>query len=334
MTASTKPETQTHDLALRQGDDDVSLPLVALKSEASLMMDPAIFEHMQRVCRVYAASKVVPAQFQGNLPDCMIAFELAHRMHANVFMLMQSMYVIQGKPGLEAKLVIALVNMRGPFRGPIQYSFKRDSNGKALACTAFGVHKATGDRCESTVTWEIVEKEGWSKKTGSKWLTMPEQMFMYRSAAWLARAYCPEVIMGMHTTDELDDSYNGTRYVENETRSTPDRVSARLGAVKPKPAVDDPPVDEPEQDDAATTTDDAGGEPAGDANAEATTEEQGDGPTPYERCIMLHGEKHGISTDQSVKLLGAMVSPDMSDEDAAAAMAKIAKNWCAPKSKK
>jgi hypothetical protein len=52
----------------------------------------------------------------------------------------------------------------------------------------------------------MVDAEGWSKKTGSKWLTMPEQMFMYRAAAFWSRVFAPEISLGMHTSDEVEDS--------------------------------------------------------------------------------------------------------------------------------
>jgi hypothetical protein len=180
---------------------------------------------------VYAASDVVPQQFRGNIANCMIAYELAYRMQVNVFMLMQSMYVVSGKPGLEAKMAIALVNARGPFRGTIQFKLEHDSSGAPVACTAYATLKQTGDRVETTVTWDVVEKEGWDKKSGSKWKTMPEQMFKYRAASWLARTYCPEVLMGMHTTDELEDTYSGTRFVEStSTRGAADELNERLNA--------------------------------------------------------------------------------------------------------
>ena len=34
---------------------------------------------------------------------------------------------------------------------------------------------------------------------------MPEQMFMYRCAAFFARAYCPDVLNGLQTAEELRD---------------------------------------------------------------------------------------------------------------------------------
>ena len=34
---------------------------------------------------------------------------------------------------------------------------------------------------------------------------MPEQMLMYRAASFFARTYCPEVLMGFSTADEVED---------------------------------------------------------------------------------------------------------------------------------
>jgi hypothetical protein len=47
--------------------------------------------------------------------------------------------------------------------------------------------------------------EGWVNKDGSKWKTMPDLMLRYRAAAFFARTECPEVLMGFHTADEIED---------------------------------------------------------------------------------------------------------------------------------
>ena len=51
----------------------------------------------------------------------------------------------------------------------------------------------------------MVKAEGWDSKTGSKWKTMPEQMFKYRAAAFWQRAYAPEISMGLQTAEEAID---------------------------------------------------------------------------------------------------------------------------------
>ncbi len=187
-------------------------------SRSSLLMNPAVFEHVQRLAKMYAHSDMVPTQFQGSVPNCAIAIELAHRLGISVYMLMQSSYVVSGRPGLEAKLCIALCNQRGPFRGPIRHEYEHDDSGKIVACTAWAVHK-NGEKVSATVTAKMVKAEGWADKRGSKWLTMPEQMYAYRSSVWLIRRVCPEVIMGMQTVDELEDIYNGTKYVGGDEAS-------------------------------------------------------------------------------------------------------------------
>lgn len=51
----------------------------------------------------------------------------------------------------------------------------------------------------------MVNAEGWASKNGSKWKTMPDQMFVYRAAAFWQRAYAPELGMGLQTVEEAYD---------------------------------------------------------------------------------------------------------------------------------
>ena len=52
----------------------------------------------------------------------------------------------------------------------------------------------------------MAKEEGWLNKAGSKWKTMPELMLRYRAAAFFSRLYCPEITMGMHTVEEIQDA--------------------------------------------------------------------------------------------------------------------------------
>lgn len=52
----------------------------------------------------------------------------------------------------------------------------------------------------------MVKAEGWLDKSGSKWKTMPDQMFQYRSASFFGRIYAPDVLNGMHSVEEIKDS--------------------------------------------------------------------------------------------------------------------------------
>jgi hypothetical protein len=88
----------------------------------------------------------------------------------------------------------------------MRYEWKGKPGEDEFGCRAWTIEKSTGDRLEGIwVDWKMVKAEGWHSKNGSKWKTMPDQMFIYRAAAFWQRAYAPEISMGLSTTEEMAD---------------------------------------------------------------------------------------------------------------------------------
>lgn len=177
--------------------------LVQDDSSFANLLDTGRFEHMWRVARTFAASKMVPKIFQDRPEDCFVAIQMAVRLEVDPFMFMQNTYPSpDGKPAMEGKLAIALINARGPFRGGVQFRF--DGEGDNYGCTAYGIHRDDGQERSLKVTLATVKAEGWYGRN-KKWQNMAQQMFIYRAGAWFGRAYCPEVLMGMQTIEEAED---------------------------------------------------------------------------------------------------------------------------------
>lgn len=168
------------------------------------MINPALFDQLQRSATLYSKSGLVPASFKDNVAACFIGLQLACNLGVNPFMLFQGLYAISGKIGIETKVAVAIANQKGVFEGPITHEFKGE--GKTRSCTARAILAKNHKEVSMTVDWETVEKEGWNKRQGSKWLTMPDQMFRYRSSMWLIRTYAPETLMGLNAIDEIQDS--------------------------------------------------------------------------------------------------------------------------------
>lgn len=163
------------------------------------------FELLQRVAKAFATSTLVPAAYQGNLANCMIALNLARRMGADELMVMQNLYVVHGSPGWSSKFLIACVNTCGRFSA-LRYEWRGKEGQDDHGCRAWAIERETGERLDGTwVDWRMVKAEGWNAKAGSKWKTMPEQMFVYRAAAFWSRAYAPEISMGLSSAEELHD---------------------------------------------------------------------------------------------------------------------------------
>lgn len=165
------------------------------------LTDPAAFEHTWRVAKAFSLSQMVPPHFQQKPENCMVALMMAQQLEVNPLLALQNLTVIQGRPGFNAQFAIALANRRGPFAGPITWS--SSGKGDSLEVSANATIKATGEHVSVTVSMEMAKAEGWTKNP--KYRSIPEQMLRYRSATWLIRLYCPEVLLGFGTSDELED---------------------------------------------------------------------------------------------------------------------------------
>lgn len=174
-------------------EETQSLPTV--NSNAGLSTALQIAEELSK-------SDIIPKEFQKKPANCLIAVELANRLKASPFQVMQNMDVINGRPALRSSFVIACINNSGKIIG----SLKFELNEKGTKCRAWAIEKETGSKLIGpTITLEMAEKEGWLTKNGSKWKTMPDLMLRYRAASFFGRLYCPEIMNGMYTEDEVNE---------------------------------------------------------------------------------------------------------------------------------
>lgn len=165
------------------------------------------FTTAQRMAKALASSSLMPAAYQNNIPNTLIAIELASRIGCSVLMVAQNLDIIHGRPSWRATFLIATVNACGRFT-PIRFRWQGDEGTDSWGCRAVAKDRATGDECIGTlITMGLAKREGWATKNGSKWATMPEQMLCYRAASFWARIYAPELSLGMQTSDEVIDTY-------------------------------------------------------------------------------------------------------------------------------
>lgn len=163
------------------------------------------FNTAQRIANALSKSTVVPKEYQNNLPNVLVAMEYANRIGASVLAVMQNLDVVQGRPALRATFVIGTVNASGRFT-PIRFRFQGEEGTDSWGCRAVAKDRESGEECVGPlITISLAKSEGWHGKNGSKWKTIPELMLMYRSASWWSRVYCPELSLGLHTTDELEE---------------------------------------------------------------------------------------------------------------------------------
>ena len=210
--------------------------------------DSKSFDLIQRVAKCMAMSTLVPKAFQNNLPNCIIALNMAGRMNADPLMVCQNLYVVHGTPAWSAQFLIATFNKSGKFSS-IRYDFFGAEGQDDWGCRAKATELSTGELLTGPlVTIALAKKEGWYQKGGSKWQTMPEQMLRYRAAAWFVRTIAPEIAMGLQTAEEMRDTYETERDGETYTVAARGQSSSDLNAMlhADAPTVEAEIVPEPE----------------------------------------------------------------------------------------
>ena len=249
MTATMTPETKKGN-GERQPQQEIALATPkpnALMTRAGIQ--PQTLEEAYRFAQALARSSIVPAEYQKNADNCLIAIDLAARMNSNWLAIMQHVYVVHGRPGLDANLSIGLVNQSGQF-DPIQYEEEgKDTQDPKYRVRAFSKRRGSDLTLYGPwIDWPLVKGEGWFDKSGSKWKTMPDQMFHYRAGAWWQKRHCPEMTLGMPTVDELEDA--GERKTVEAKVLEPTNGRQPFGFIEPPTR---PPAGEPEPEGAAET---------------------------------------------------------------------------------
>ena len=167
------------------------------------------FQVAQRMAQALASSTIVPKDYQGNIGNCIIALEMANRLNTSPMMVMQNLYVVNGRPAWSSQYIVAMINASRKYKTELQYELTGE--GMNMSCFAFAEDQNGHIVKGPTITMAMAKAEGWLDKNGSKWKTMPEVMIRYRAASFFGRLNCPDMIMGIYSTDEVveigPDSY-------------------------------------------------------------------------------------------------------------------------------
>lgn len=227
------------------------------------------FSEVMEAAKLLASSNIVPEIYQSwvakttgygkgkntnytenpnAVANCLLALNMSSRLGADPLMIMQNLYLIEGRPAWSSQFIIAGINSCGRFT-TLQFEFtdlgnkdiaytetawnngnketlNKSVNMDDFSCVAWATDKASGKVVKSSpITLEMAIQEGWYFKKGSKWQTMAQQMAMYRAAAFFGRVYAPEVTMGIYTKDEVEDFTEARDVTPKQQNNQPSAIS-------------------------------------------------------------------------------------------------------------
>jgi len=166
----------------------------------TILTNKDMFDSMLKIANMMATAKTtVPKHFQGSQGDCMAVVMQASQWKMNPFAVAQKTHLVNGTLGYEAQLVNAVITTSGAITGTFKYEYKGE--GANLECRVGAVIKG-----ETEITWgEWLHIGLITVKNSPLWKTNPKQQMGYLQVKNWARMYAPAAILGVYTSDELEE---------------------------------------------------------------------------------------------------------------------------------
>ena len=198
-------------------------------------------EGMINLARLMATSKVTIPVHLRNEGDCLAIVMQSAQWGMNPFSVAQKTFLLNGVLGYEAQLVAAIINKNAPIKERLNYQFvgnwdkvigntkeKTSRNGNIYRVSASTPEdeKGCGVIVSATMHGETKPRElhlmltQVTVRNSTLWAEDPKQQLSYLASKKWSRLFCPDVILGVYTKDEVEEIVGNVTIeetFENET---------------------------------------------------------------------------------------------------------------------
>lgn len=177
---------------------------------AAAIFSPEGMNQLVRFAELMAQSKAtVPQHLAGKPADCLAVTMQAAQWGMNPFAVAQKTNVVNGTLGYEAQLVNAVVSSSNLLTSRLNYRWDGDwskVNGKtdkspSLTVTVSAVIKGESEPRELTISMAQA-----GVRNSPLWEQDPRQQLAYLCVKRWARLHAPDVLLGVYTPDELQET--------------------------------------------------------------------------------------------------------------------------------
>ncbi|MCU4350186.1 RecT family recombinase [Acinetobacter ursingii] len=177
-------------------------------SALDIMMNETVMVRIESMAARMATSKITtPKHLQGNEGDCMAIIMQAMQWGMNPYAVAQKTHLVNGTLGYEAQLVNAVITARAPVKERLHFEWYGDwskVNGKDDKSPTLGVRVSATLRGENAPrVIDISMAQVGPVRNSPLWVADPRQQIAYLATKRWARLYCPDVILGVYTPDEV-----------------------------------------------------------------------------------------------------------------------------------
>ncbi|HIC0059869.1 TPA: RecT family recombinase [Escherichia coli] len=203
-------------------------------SASNAIFNVQALTQLQAVAGLMAQAAVtVPEHLRGNPADCMAIIMQAMQWGMNPYAVAQKTHLVNGVLGYEAQLVNAVISSSNAIVGRFHYEYECDWSKCASSREEIVKKPAKGggtyDKKEMVRGWTSADEQGLSVRVGAVirgeseitwgepvflssvitrnsplWISNPKQQIAYLALKYWARLYCPAVVLGVYTPDEVE----------------------------------------------------------------------------------------------------------------------------------
>lgn len=148
-------------------------------------------------------------------------------------MALQQIYIIHGRPGMYAKMMVALVQSRG------HEVWTNEGECTDTRAIVYGRRKGSEHTERVTITMDMARKAKWT--TNVKYTETPQDMLWARAAARVCDRIASDVLKGIASVEEIQDTIKAEAVAGNGSRTVSRRQPVERAALPA--AAEEPPLE-------------------------------------------------------------------------------------------
>ncbi len=172
---------------------------VAISGNAGGLTFNSMIEVMEFAKLMAVSDAAVPPHLRGNPGACLAVCVQAVEWRMSPFQVANKSYFVNQRMAFESQLIHAIVEARAPLERRLRCTYEGD--GQDRRCIVSGILRGEDEAHEYTSP----KIKDIKPKNSPLWVNDPDQQLWYfASRAW-ARKWCPDVILGIYTPDEIPE---------------------------------------------------------------------------------------------------------------------------------
>jgi len=206
-------------------------------------------DKMLKLAQVMAKSSVTIPKHLKNEGDCLAIVMQSAQWGMNPFSVAQKTFTLNGVLGYESQLVSAIINNNAPIKQRLEYEYFgpwENVIGKVQERTSQKGHKyrvsastpqdekGVGVIVRATLKGESKPRElklllaQVFTRNSTLWAEDPKQQIAYLAAKKWSRLYCPDVILGVYTPDEVEEIVEARTYLTSNIENAIFQLGLKL----------------------------------------------------------------------------------------------------------